>query len=65
MDIRDDEINEEKIITLIMQNAEEIKKYYKLIVESVYQNEYIYSNDINFKFPYCLKTLNNLSENKK
>ena len=65
IDIRDDEINEEKIITLIMQNAEEIKKYYKLIVESVYQNEYAISNDINFKFPYCLKALNNLSDNKK
>jgi hypothetical protein len=65
IEIRDDEINEEKIITLIMQNAEEIKKFYKLIVESVYQNEYANSNDINFKFPYCLKTLNNLSENKK
>ena len=65
IEIKDDEINEEKIITLIMQNAEEIKKYYKLIVESVYENEYVYSNDINYKFPYCLKTLNNLSDNKK
>ena len=65
IEIRDDEINEEKIITLIMQNAEEIKKYYKLIVESVYQTDYINSNDINFKFPYCLKTFSNLSENKK
>ena len=65
IEIKDDEINEQKIITLIMQNAEEIKKYYKLIVENVYENEYVYTNDINYKFPYCLKTLNNLSDNQK
>ena len=48
---------------MIMKNVIEINKYYKLIIDNVYQNEYLSNNEIdnNLKFPYCLKYINSKS----
>ena len=62
-EVLNDDINEGNIIKMIMKNVIEINKYYKLIIDNVYQNEYLNNNEIdnNLKFPYCLKYINSKS----
>ena len=59
------EINEGNLIKMIMVNVIEINKYYKLIIDNIYQNDYLSNNEIDnsIKFPYCLKYINNLNNN--
>ena len=59
--INNDEINEGNIIKMIMKNVVEINKYYKLIIDNVYQNDYLNNVELdnNLKFPYCLRYMNN------
>ena len=59
--INNDEINEGTIIKMIMKNVVEINKYYKLIIDNVYQSDYLNNNELdnNLKFPYCLRYMNN------
>ena len=59
--VNKDEINEGAIIKMIMKNVVEINKYYKLIIDNVYQSDYLNNNELdnNLKFPYCLRYMNN------
>ena len=62
-ELNNEEIYDGNLIKMIMANVIEINKYYKLIIEYVYQNDYLNNNEIdnNIKFPYCLKFANNLN----
>ena len=65
IEIKNDEITEENIIRIIIKGQKEINKYYKVVVENIYQKEYLNlsNKENNYKFPYCLKIINNINDN--
>ena len=67
-DLNEFEMTEGYIIKIIMEHTKCIIKYYKLILEKIYKNDYIslnnddYDNDL--KFPYIFKYFSNISKEK-
>ena len=62
-EIINNDINEGDIIKMLMKNVIEINKYYKIVIDNIYQSEYLNNNEIdnNLKFPYCLRYMNSKS----